>query len=223
MYIIIAGGGKVGEYLANVLLQRGNSVAVIEEDVKTADALSIELSGDVLVIAGDACDSMYQEDAGIRRADMFVATTGQDDANLVACEVAKRVFGVPRCIARVNNPKNVRIFLELQIEAISTTALIANMIEEEATMGGVGTVAELAEENITLSQLTVPAMKNRSPEVGVRLSELDVPDGCVLVAVRTKRGFMVATRDVPLHPGDTIVVAAVPEARAQLMAFLRSL
>lgn len=103
MYIVIAGGGKIGEYLASVLLSSGNDVAVIEENLATADRLSVALQGRYLVIHGDGCDSKYQEDAGIRRADVFVATTGQDDDNLVSCEIAQRVFNVPRCIARVNS------------------------------------------------------------------------------------------------------------------------
>ena len=88
MYIVIAGGGKVGEYLASVLLQSGNDVAVIDKDLTTANRLSVVLEGRYLVIHGDGCDSKYQEDAGIRRADVFVATTGQDDNNLVSCEIA---------------------------------------------------------------------------------------------------------------------------------------
>ena len=135
MYIVIAGGGKVGEYVANVLLKSGNDVAIIEESLETADRLSVILEGRYLVIHGDGCDSKYQEDAGIRRADVFVATTGQDDDNLVSCEIASRVFNVPRCIARVNSPKNLRIFREVGIESVSSTTLIANLIEEE-TMAG---------------------------------------------------------------------------------------
>ena len=137
MYIVIAGGGKIGEYLANVLLQSGNDVAVIEENLQTADHLSIVLEGRYLVIHGDGCDSKYQEDAGIRKADVFVATTGQDDDNLVSCEIAQRVFNVPRCIARVNNPKNLRIFREVGIESVSSTTLIATLIEEETLLGSV--------------------------------------------------------------------------------------
>ena len=223
MYIIIVGGGKVGSYLAGVLLGRGNSVAIIDHNAKDADALSTTLPGDALVIYGDGCDSKYQDDAGIRRADVFVAATGQDDTNLVACEIAKRISGVPRCIARVNNPKNIRIFRELGIETVSSTTLIASMIEEEALMGGVNVVTELAREDIALAQLTVPRMRNRSVEAGIRLSELDLPDGCVLVAVGTKRGLSVATRDVALRPGDKLVVAAAPGAAEQLEAFLRTL
>ena len=124
MYIVINGGGKIGSYLARVLLQSGNDVAVIEENLQTADRLSVELQGRYLVIHGDGCDSKYQEDAGIRRADVFVATTGQDDDNLVSCEIAQRVFNVPRCIARVNNPTKLRIFKEVGIECVSSLSLI---------------------------------------------------------------------------------------------------
>ena len=223
MYIIIVGGGKVGEYLASVLLQRGNSVALIESSAKDADRLSTTLPGDALVICGDGCDFKYQDDAGIRRADVFVASTGQDDTNLVACEIAKRISGVPRCIARVNNPKNIRIFRELGIETVSSTTLIASMIEEEALMGGVNVVTELAREDIALSQLVVPRMRNRSNEAGIRLSELSLPDGCVLVAVSTKRGMIVATRDVALRPGDRVIIAASREAASELEEFFNSL
>ena len=223
MYIIIVGGGKVGAYLADVLLQRGNSVGIIESNQKIADMLSTSLPGDSLVIYGDGCNSKYQEDAGIRRADVFVSSTGQDDDNLVACEIAKRVFGVPRCIARVNNPKNIRIFREVGIETVSSTTLIASMIEEEALMGGVNVITELAREDIAISQLVVPRMRTRDESTGIRLSELGLPDGCVLVAVGTKRGLMVATRDVALRPGDKVVIAATSAAAAELEQFFREL
>ena len=84
MYIVIMGGGKVGEYLASVLLGQGHQVAVIEQDRRTADRLSMNLTGDYLIICGDGCDSDYLEDAGVRKADVLAAVTGHDDANLVS-------------------------------------------------------------------------------------------------------------------------------------------
>ena len=156
MYIVIMGGGKVGEYLASVLLGKGHEVAVLESDRDTADHLSVELQGEYLIINGDGCDSDFQEDAGIRKADVFVAVTGRDDDNLVACEIATRVFNVNRCIARVNNPKNRRIFREVGIESVSSTMLIANMIEEEALMGGVGVVSALSRGDIALLEIAIP-------------------------------------------------------------------
>ena len=164
MYIVIAGGGKIGEYLASVLLSSGNDVAVIEENLATADRLSVALQGRYLVIHGDGCDSKYQEDAGIRRADVFVATTGQDDDNLVSCEIAQRVFNVPRCIARVNSPKNLRIFKEVGIECVSSTTLIANLIEEETLLGSVSVASSLTHGNVTLTEIVVPRVGSHARE-----------------------------------------------------------
>ena len=176
MYIVIVGGGKVGEYLADVLLKSGNEVAVIEKDADTADRLSIVLQGRYLIIHGDGCDSRFQEDAGIRMADVLVATTGQDDNNLVACEIASRVYGVKRCIARVNAPKNRRIFRALDIEGISSTELIANMIEEETLAGNVSVVSSLTHGNGVLSEVLVPHMANNDGDEGVLAIDIDMPE-----------------------------------------------
>ena len=200
MYIVIMGGGKVGEYLASVLLGKGHEVAVLESDRDTADHLSVELQGEYLIINGDGCDSDFQEDAGIRKADVFVAVTGRDDDNLVACEIATRVFNVNRCIARVNNPKNRRIFREVGIESVSSTMLIANMIEEEALMGGVGVVSALSRGDIALLEM----------DDGVPVDVIDLPEGSLLIAVdRREYGEAeVATDDMVLYPGDKAVVVA---------------
>lgn len=159
MYIVIAGGGKIGEYLATTLLSSGNYVAVIEEDVATADRLSSVLEGRYLVVCGDGCDSRFQEDAGIRKADAFVATTGQDDDNLVSCEIAQRVFNVPRVIARVNSPKNLRIFREVGIECVSSTTLIAKLIEEETMLGSISVASSLTSGNVALLEVKVPRVR----------------------------------------------------------------
>ena len=208
MYIVIAGGGKIGEYLASVLLSSGNDVAVIEENLATADRLSVALQGRYLVIHGDGCDSKYQEDAGIRRADVFVATTGQDDDNLVSCEIAQRVFNVPRCIARVNSPKNLRIFKEVGIECVSSTTLIANLIEEEALLGSVSVVSSLTHGNVALAEVMVPRMRHFSNEDGVLINEVLLPDNAIIAAVASGGDVEVANDETVLHPGDKAIVVA---------------
>ncbi len=223
MYIVINGGGKIGAYLASVLLQSGNDVAVIEADVETADHLSVELEGRYLVIHGDGCDSKYQEDAGIRRADVFVATTGQDDNNLVSCEIAQRVFNVPRCIARVNNPKNLRIFKEVGIECVSSTTLIANMIEEEALLGSVSVVSSLTHGNVILFEVTVPRMRYHSNELGLAVSMIPMPENSLIVAVDTKDDVQVVNDDTLLHPGDKAVIVADNEALDEVRQLFRML
>ena len=223
MYIVINGGGKIGSYLARVLLQSGNDVAVIEENLQTADRLSVELQGRYLVIHGDGCDSKYQEDAGIRRADVFVATTGQDDDNLVSCEIAQRVFNVPRCIARVNNPKNLRIFREVGIESVSSTTLIANLIEEETLLGSVSVASSLTHGNVTLAEVTVPRMRYHSNEAGILASSVPMPDDSLLVAVSTKDDVEVVNEDTVLYAGDKAIVIADTDVLDQVRALFKGL
>lgn len=208
MYIVIAGGGKIGSYLASTLLKSGNEVAVIEQRLSTADRLSVSLEGRYLVIHGDGCDSRYQEDAGIRTADVFVATTGQDDSNLVSCEIAQRVFRVPRCIARVNNPKNLRIFREVGVECVSSTTLIANLIEEEALLGSVSVVSSLNHGNVALVEVVVPRMRHFSNEDGVLIDEISLPDNALIAAVTSGGDVEVANAETLLFPGDKAVVVA---------------
>ena len=223
MYIVINGGGKVGEYLASVLLASGNEVAVIERDVKVADRLSMILQGRYLIIRGDGCDSRFQEDAGIRKADVFVAATGQDDNNLVACEIASRIYHVPRCIARVNAPKNQRIFRALDIEAISATEMIANLIEEETLMGSVNVVSSLTHGNVILTELLVPHMRNHPNEEGVLAYDVEMPENSLIVAVSSKDDVEVIGEETRLYPGDTVVIAADRDQVAAVRTAFREL
>ena len=210
MYIVIMGGGKVGEYLATVMLDQGHEVAVIEQARETADRLSIELQGQYLIIQGDGTDSDFQEDAGIRHADVFVAVTGRDDDNLLACEIATRVFNVPRCIARVNSPKNLRIFKEVGIECVSSTTLIANLIEEETLLGSVSVASSLTHGNVTLTEIVVPRMRHHSNEAGILVSSVPMPENSLIAAVSPKDddNVEVASEETVLYPGDKAIVVA---------------
>ena len=227
MYIVINGGGKIGEYLAARMLDKGNEVAVIEEDRETADRLSATLTGRSLVICGDGCSSMYQEDAGIRQADVFVSTTGKDDANLVSCEIATRVFEVPRCIARVNSPKNLRIFREVGIECVSSTTLIAHIIEEDALLGGIGVLSSMSQGNIALSEVTVPRMKHHDNEAGVALEDIDIPEGINIIAVEhvdsVSDDMELADETTRIYPGDVVFVASYSDRTNDAFAALKQL
>src|SRR5689334_14241860 len=122
MYVIVAGGGKVGFYLARELISQGHEVLVIERDVKRADMIQNELGN--VVMGGMADEAATLEEAGGGRADVICAVTGDDEDNLVICQVARKRFQVPRAIARINNPKNEEIFRLLGIdETISSTDL----------------------------------------------------------------------------------------------------
>lgn len=223
MYVVIAGGGKVGEYLANVLLSSGNEVAIIEKELEVADRLSMLLQGRYLVIHGDGCDSRYQEDAGIRKADVFVATTGQDDNNLVSCEIAQRVYNVPRCVARVNSPQNQRIFRALDIESISSTELTASLIEEETLLGSVSVASTLTHGNVGLISVTVPRMRNHRGEDGVAVDDIAMPENSLIAAVETRDDVVVVGGETRLYPGDKAIVVADNDVRGDVRAAFKSL
>lgn len=208
MYIVIVGGGKVGVYLANFLLNDGHQVALIEANERVAQNLAETMQGSFLAIWGDGCEVSRQEDAGVGHADIFVAATGHDEDNLAACEIANRVFEVQRCIARVNNPKNLRIFRRLGIESISSTALIARMIQEEAMLGSMSVAVSMTNDDLALVDIKVPGMQYHSNENGVLALDLDFEDGIRLVAVNHGGDIEVVGSETRIYPGDEVIVAA---------------
>src|SRR5690349_3222065 len=130
MYIIVVGGGKVGYYLTKTLVNEGNEVLLIERKPEKV-AVFTERFGSV-VLQGDGAEVATLDKAGAARADVVVAVTGEDEDNLVICQVAKKRFEVPKTIARVNNPKNEEIFRALGIDVtVSQTNIILNIIEQE--------------------------------------------------------------------------------------------
>jgi trk system potassium uptake protein TrkA len=204
MFIVINGGGKIGSYLAKTMLESGHEVALVEKRRDVIERLTSELPGNALIIHGDGCDSQYQEDAGVSRADVFVASTGDDDDNLVACQLAKVAFGVPRTLARVNNPKNERIFNALGIEAISSTTIISRMIEEEATVGDIRTLIALRRGNMAIVEIELPT--DRCVVCNKEVSELNLPSDCILIAiVRGEDEIVTVHGDTKLQPGDQVI------------------
>ena len=214
MYVVINGGGKVASYLARTLLERDHTVAVIEKRGEVAEKLLAELPGSPLVIQGDGCDAAFQEDAGTGRADIFVAATGDDDDNLVSCQLAKVAFGVPRTISRVNNPKNERIFNALGIEAISSTTIISRMIEEEATIGDLRTLISLRQGNMAIVEIELPT--DRCVVCDKAVASLDLPSECVLVALVRGDEVLTVHGDTKLQPGDVVIAFTKVEHEAAL-------
>lgn len=203
MYIVINGGGKVASYLARTLLEANHDVALIEKRDAVVDKLAQELPARTLIIQGDGCDAAYQEDAGVARADVFAAVTGDDDDNLVACQLAEVAFGVPRAVARVNNPKNEHIFNALGIEAISSTTIISRMIEEEATVGDIHTLTTLRKGNMAIVEVELPI--DRCVVCNKAVASLDLPIDCILVALIRGDEVITVHGDTELQPGDVVI------------------
>jgi len=130
MYVIVIGGGKVGYYLTKHLLERGYEVTLIEKDPRRAETLTSQL-GEVVMV-GDGDEMAFLATTGMERAEVVVAVTGDDEDNLVACQLAKRKFNVPKTVARVNNPSNVQIFKTLGVDVtLSATEVLLDLLERE--------------------------------------------------------------------------------------------
>jgi len=212
MYIIIIGGGKVGYYLAKTLLNQDNEVVIIEKDKRKFDLLTSELGG--IIVRGDGSDALVMEEAGMGRADLVVAVTGDDEDNLMICQMAKRKFNVQRTIARINNPKNERIFKKLGIDTtVSVTDLILAQIEREIPAHSLVHLLTLREAGATFVEAQVPA---GSPVIGKPLRDLGIPDNCNIPLVIRNGKAIVPYGETKLLAGDEVIVVATLENESAL-------
>jgi trk system potassium uptake protein len=219
MYIVISGGGKVGSYLAHNLVKRGHGVAVIEKRSEVLEKLAEELPTKVLLIEGDGCDVKYQEDAGVSHADIFAAVTGNDDDNLVSCQLARAHFAVKRTVARINSPKNEHIFHALGIEGISSTTIISRLIEEEATIGDIIRLHTLKKGQISLAEVELP--NDDCPVCNKKVHELNLPEGSVLVAIVRGDKVIVPKGDTVIEAGDRVLAVAASGKEEEIRRVLQ--
>lgn len=212
MYVVIAGGGKVGRSIAVDLLTEGHSVTIIEREEGRCEPLLREY--EPLVIVGDATDTRYLEQAKPERADIFVATTHDDDVNFVACQLALATYGVPRVISRVNAPRNEALFTKLNIEAVSTTSLISRLIREQLTVGELIHLYTLRAGKLNLVEIDVPATHR---EYRVAVADMGLPEESVLVCIlRGPEATVIPRGETRLHPGDQVIALCAPELEQQL-------
>ena len=208
MYIIVAGGGKVGYYLTKTLVNEGYEILLIEKNPKKV-AISAERFGSV-VMEGDAAELSTLEAAGSARADVVVAVTGDDEDNLVICQTAKRLFNVPRTIARVNNPQNEEIFRRLGIDVtVSSTNIILSIIEQEIPERGLVHLMTLKHAQVAIVEATV---EEGAPVAGKTLAELDIPENVVVSAVLRDGSLILPKGDTVLQPDDEVIALASRES-----------
>ena len=206
MYVIVAGAGKVGWNLTRELIGAGHEVTVIESDRRRY--LSVEQELEHSVQYGDATELWVLERAGIQRADLVVAVTGDDEDNLLICQVAKEKYLCERIIARVNNPRNYVHFKLLGIEpAVSATDLILRLIEHEVPRYGMVHLLDLPKERLEIIEMVV---SEDSPAAGKRVSEVTLPDGALVISLlREGRGY-VPKGDTMVMAGDEVLVVLDP-------------
>ncbi|MCJ7509298.1 MAG: TrkA family potassium uptake protein [Dehalococcoidia bacterium] len=217
MYIIIVGGGKVGYYLAKQLVEDGHEVLVIEKDAAKCQQITDEL-GDIALRA-DGCEGVTLEAAGTGRADLFISVTGDDEDNLVACQVAKNKFDVRRTVARLNNPKNEVIFKKLGIDTtVSSTALILANIEQELPSHPLIPQLTIKGSGLEIVEVKVPPS---SAIVGKRIGEVLLPQQCLIALIIDEEGVpRVPASDTTIRAGDEVVAVTRRESKDALRLVL---
>lgn len=215
MNIVIAGGGKIGYYLTKTLIPYKHNVSVIEEKMEMCEKIANELN--IPVTCGDGTKIDDLTGSGIETADIFIALTGKDEDNLIACQLAKSNFGIRRTIARVNNPKNITVFERLGVDmAVSSTSIIADLIEQEVDYSGMKTLMKLKSGKIVLSEILIT---EESPVCNKSLKDIDIPRDCILVSVIRDEEVVIPNGYTVLHPGDYIIAVSSQDDQQDLKTF----
>ena len=202
MYILVVGAGKVGWNLARELIGKGNEVTVIESDPARFAMVEEELEH--AVHYGDGSELWVLERAGVARADMAIAVTGDDEDNILICQVAREKYGVERVIARCNNPRNLQHFELLGIKpAVSATDLILRLIEHEVPRYGFLHLLDLPQERLEIIEIEVA---EGSPAAGQQVKDLGLPDGSLAIAILRHGTGFVPLSDSVIEAGDEVLI-----------------
>src|ERR671915_1245218 len=212
MYVIVVGGGKVGYYLTKELLAAGHELVLMEKDPTRASQIADEIGS--IVIARDGCEGKYLGEAGSNRADVVAAVTGDDEDNLVICQMAKHHFDVPRTIARVNNPKNESLFRHLGVdEIISPTRMALGAIEQDIPVHELLHLAQLEGGELEVLEAQIAA---DSPAIGRRPSDINLPDGCSMFVLIRDEVAQPIRPETLFQAGDKVIAITRTECEVDL-------
>ncbi len=220
MRVVIAGAGSVGTYIAEDLVKAGHEVVIVEVDaVRVAEAESNGDAAGATWVAADACEVSEFARAGVDKADVVAAVTGDDEDNLVISLLAKQEFAVPRVVARVNNPKNEWMFTEMWgvDVSVSTPHLLTALVEEAVSVGSLVRLLSFEGGRARLSEAT---LTDASPAAGKDLADLAFPRDSTVVAIIRDRHVIVPRGDTILRAGDEVMVLTTPEAEDDVVATL---
>lgn len=216
MKILVVGGGQVGSYLASLLSANNHAVTVVEHREQTLEKLREELPNVSLLLGGGSHPQVL-EDAGISSADVVVAVTGRDETNLVVSTLAKMEYGVPRVVARVNNPKNKWLFTPaMGVDAgVNQADLLAHLILEEMNLKAISTLLKINRGDYSIIQIEVDG---HAASVGKKLKDLAIPQQALLIAVTRNAQTHLPKGDTTILEGDSILALADSGSRVRLQA-----
>lgn len=217
MQIAIAGAGKVGYYLAKTLMN-SHQITLIEKDRGLCEKVAEELG--ITVVAGDVVKLKVLEDAKVGQADVFVAATGKDEANLIASQIVQAHLRTPKVIARVNNPRNEPVFKALNVPlTVSSTAVIAQLIHQEVSVQDLRTLLTLERGNLAIVEVN---LGDSGPVVGKTVAAIaaNLPRNCVLVTLVRGEAVIIPRGDTVLSAGDRILAITTLEDAGNLQKAL---
>lgn len=204
MRICIIGGGKVGFYLAKSLLEHGHTPIVIEWRKRDCEKLADTL--DIPAICGDGTTLEALEAANCADCAALVAASGDDQTNLIACQLAKKVFKVPKTVARVNNPKNTEVLRQLGVDIpVSSTDNLGRLLEREVETSAIRQLLSMAGGTASLTEITIPAS---FPHAGRVLAELHMPQDAIIISVTRGEEFIIPRGSTALLVGDKVLCLA---------------
>lgn len=200
MYVVIIGGGRVGKDLAKLLLPEGHDVVLMEKNEELAASLSKEF--DALIIEGDGTDLESLKDAGLNKAEALVAVTGDDKSNLIAAQLADKIFKVPNIIARVNDPKNEGVFTNLGVEnTVSTTRASAMQIKN--SLGDSKTILTIGGQEAQLIDMKV---NEDVPIAHKKVKNAGLPKGTIIVSVMRGDKTLIPDGNTVIRPDDNVTI-----------------
>ncbi len=218
MYIVVIGGGRLGYYLTKALMDEGHEVLIIEKDASICENIVAELGS--ICVRGDGCEVSTLTEVGTNRADMLIAVTGDDEDNLVTCQIAKHKFNVPRTIARVRNPQNEAVFKKLGVDVtVSSTNIILERIAEEVPTYPLTHLLSITDKGLEIVEIKIPP---DATTVGKTIKELSIPPKSTLsLIIRKEQKPFIPKSTTILEAEDQIIAVTTPDSEEKLRATLR--
>jgi trk system potassium uptake protein len=218
MRVAIAGAGAVGMSIARELIDNGHEVLLIDKDPKAIRVYGVP--GAEWLLA-DACEISALDDASLERCNVVIAATGDDKANLVTSLLAKTEYGVPRVVARINQPANEWLFNEswgVDV-SVSTPRLLSALVEEAVSVGDLVRLMTFRQSDASLVELTMPA---GAPLAGQRVGGIEWPADTALVAILRDNRVIVPSSDDPLEAGEELLFVTSQDVEAELARLLHA-
>jgi trk system potassium uptake protein len=219
MFVIVVGGGKVGVNVARKLLGMGQEVVVVEQDRQRYPSLEEEFEH--RAILGDGTEMFVLEQAGAKRPpDVLVAVTGDDEDNMVICQLAREAYGVPKVVARVNDPRNQQHFDLLGISpTVSATSMVMALVQHEVPEHELVHLLELRKENLEIVEVEIG---DGATAAGKRIEQLRLPATARLISVMRNGKAEIAVGSTELRPGDQVLAILEPGSEEELKRLLLS-